>query len=78
MGMEAGKQSKKVFVSCCSRLFFPDLWYCNGSVSESVDFTADSKENVRKNIEIGTILGYTVSMFNVLRVKEWMRRYNIL
>ena len=76
--LERGKQPEKVLVFRRGRLLFPSVRHHNGGVFESAVITADSQENVRKNIEIRAVPGYTVSMFIVLRVREWTRRYDIL
>ena len=61
MGLEAGEQPEKVLVPWDDWVFLPGIWDCDGSLSESVDFTTNFKKNVRKNVEIRVVLRYTVS-----------------
>lgn len=78
LAFPARNQPEEIFSARGRRPFLSDLRYRNGGLSESPDPAADSAENVRKKIEIKAVPGYTVSMFIVLRGKEWTRRYNIL
>lgn len=78
VGPKRRKQPEKISVSDSNGTLFPSVWSCDRGVSQSDSAAADFEENVRKNVEIGAVLGYTVSMLIVLRIKEWMRRYDIL
>lgn len=76
--LEWRQQPEKILVFRLCRILLSPVRYCDGSIFESVAAAADSQENVRKDVEIRAVPGYTVSMFIVLRVKEWTRRYGIL
>lgn len=59
---EKRKQPEKVSDFIGGWFFLPFFRNRVGGVPESIDFTANSAENVVKNIEIITVLRYTVGM----------------
>ena len=61
VGSQEGLQQKKISFSGGRRIIFPVFRNCGGGIFKSEIFTADSAQNVIKNIEISLVLRYTES-----------------